>query len=318
MRIVVLDGHTLNPGDLSWDPLQALGDCTFYDRTCEGDVLTRAAEAEVVLTNKTLVTGAAIRALLRLRYIGVLATGYNVVDTAAARERNIPVTNVPDYGTASVAQATFALLLELVNAAGHHSQSVHQGQWIRCPDFSYWEKPLVELAGLKFGIIGFGTIGSAVARIAQAFGMEVLAHSRTPREVSHVRFVDLHTLLSTSDVISLHCPLTPETREIMNVDRLRQMKPSSYLINTSRGSLIDEAALTHALNNDQIAGAGLDVLSVEPPTADNPLLRAKNCIITPHIAWATRAARQRLLDTAVANLLAFQQGQAANVVNDAR
>ncbi len=315
MRIVILDGYTLNPGDLSWEPLQALGDCTIYDRTCEGDVVTRAAEAEVVLTNKTLLTGDAIRALPRLRYIGVLATGYNVVDTEAAREQGVLVTNVPGYGTASVAQATFALLLELVNAVGHHNQSVHAGQWTRCPDFSYWEKPLVELAGLKFGIVGLGTIGVAVVHIAQAFGMEVLAYSRTPREVPHVRFVDLEALFSTSDVISLHCPLTPETREIINADRLRQMKPSSFLLNTSRGLLIDEAALADALNHDQIAGAGLDVLSVEPPTADNPLLRAKNCIITPHIAWATRAARQRLLDTAVANLLAFQQGQAANVVN---
>jgi glycerate dehydrogenase len=227
MRIVVLDGYTLNPGDLSWDSLQALGDCTIHDRTAEGDVLTRAAEAEVVLTNKTLLSGTAIRALPRLRYIGVLATGYNVVDTQAACERGIPVTNVPGYGTASVAQATFALLLELVNAVGHHNQSVHQGQWTRCPDFSYWEKPLVELAGLKFGIVGFGTIGGSVARIAQAFGMEVLAHSRTPREVPHIRLVDLHTLLSTSDVVSLHCPLTPETREIINAERLRQMKSSA-------------------------------------------------------------------------------------------
>ncbi|HEX8235231.1 MAG TPA: D-2-hydroxyacid dehydrogenase [Abditibacteriaceae bacterium] len=315
MRIVVLDGHTLNPGDLSWSALQALGDCIIYDRTCESEVVTRAAEAQVVLTNKTVVTGAAMRALPQLRYIGVLATGYNVVDTEAARERHILVTNVPAYGTASVAQATFALLLELVNAVGHHDLSVHQGRWTSCPDFSYSEKPLVELAGLKLGIIGLGTIGQAVAHIAQAFGMEVLAHSRTPRDVPQIHFVDLKTLLTTSDIISLHCPLTPDTREIINTSRLRQMKPSGFLLNTSRGPLIDERALAHALNHDHIAGAGLDVLSVEPPTADNPLLQAKNCIITPHIAWATRAARQRLLDTAVANLLAFQQGQATNVVN---
>jgi len=316
MKIVVLDGYTLNPGDLSRDELKSLGECEIYDRTPTNEVVKRAAEAEIVLTNKAIVSREHIQALPRLKYIGVLATGYNIVDVAAARERNIPVANVPTYGTRSVAQHTFALLLELTQHVGHHAQTVRDGRWTKSPDFCYWDYPLVELEGLTMGIVGFGRIGRAVADLALAFGMKVLVTSATPKQVpAGVQFADLETLLRQSDVVSLHCPLTPQTKSFVNRERLSLMKPTAFLLNTSRGPLIDEAALADVLNSERIAGAGLDVLSVEPPPAGNPLFQAKNCLITPHIAWATRSARSRLMQAAVANIRAFLAGKPQNVVN---
>jgi glycerate dehydrogenase len=256
-------------------------------------------------------------ALPKLRYIGVLATGYNIVDTAAARERNIPVANVPTYGTKSVAQHTFALLLELTQHVGHHAQTVRDGRWTKSPDFCYWDYPLVELDGLTMGIVGLGRIGRAVANLALAFGMKVLVNGRSAsREiVPNVRFAEVDALFRESDVVSLHCPLAPETRSLVDAQRLALMKPTAFLLNTSRGPLIDEVALAKALNAGGLAGAGLDVLSTEPPPYTNPLLEAKNCLITPHIAWASRAARSRLMQTAVANLRCFLSGKPENVVN---
>ena len=317
MQIVILDGFTLNPGDLSWSGLEALGPTTVHDRTPADQTIAWAVDCEIVLTNKTVLSRETIEQLPRLRYIGVLATGYNVVDLDAARERNIPVANVPDYGTPSVVQMVFAHLLNLTLRVADHGRGVQAGRWSRCDDFCYWDFPLVELAGLTIGIVGFGRIGRSVAMVARSFGMNVLAYDLFPPSdrPEGVRFVDLEELFRQSDVVSLHCPLTPETHHLVNTDRLAMMKRSSLLINTSRGPLVDEAALAEALNTDQIAGAGLDVLSIEPPVADNPLLVAKNCCITPHIAWATRAARQRLLDIAVANLRAFLDGKPQNVVN---
>ena len=317
MNIVVLDGYTLNPGDLTWDALGLLGPCTIHDRTPPERVLERAREAEVILTNKVVLNRETILALPRLKYIGVLATGYNVVDAVAARERGIPVANVPDYGTPSVAQHTFALLLELTQRAGHHAETVREGRWFRSADFCYWDSPLVELHGLTFGIIGFGKIGQAVARLAAAFGMKVLVHSRRrPAGLpASCEWVELDSLLARSDVVSLHCPFTPETKQLINAERLARMKPTAFLLNTSRGPLLDEPAVATALNNGTIAGAGLDVLSVEPPPADNPLLTAKHCLITPHIAWASRAARGRLMEIAVENIRAFAAGTPRHVVN---
>jgi len=306
MNIVVLDGYTANPGDLSWDEFHQLGSCAIYDRTPETQVVERAHEADVVLTNKTVLRRAAIAALPRLRYIGVLATGYNVVDTDAARERGIPVCNVPEYSTPNVAQAVFALLLELTNHTAHHAQTVREGRWTASNDFCYWDFPLVELHGLTLGIVGYGRIGRAVAEIGRAFGMRVLACGRGG---------DLEALLRASDVVSLHCPLTPETNQLINATRLATMKPSAFLINTARGGLVNETDLADALNNGRLAGAGLDVLSVEPPPPDNPLLRARNCLITPHIAWATRNARARLLQIAAANIRAWLAGRPQHVVN---
>ena len=317
MNIVVLDGYTLNPGDLSWDALQQLGSCIIHDRTPPEQVVERARNAEVVLTNKALLPRDAIAALPKLKYIGVLATGYNVVDIAAAKERGIPVANIPDYGTHSVAQFTFALLLELAHHVGHHAQSVSDGRWVRSADFCYWDSPLIELHGLTFGVIGFGKIGRATAKLADAFGMKVLIHNRSrPAEFpAHYEFVSLDELLARSDVVSLHCPLTPENKQFINAERLARMKPTAFLLNTSRGPLLDEAAVANALNSGKIAGAAVDVVSVEPPKADNPLLTAKNCLVTPHIAWATRAARARLMDIAVENIRAFIAGTPRNVVN---
>ncbi len=316
MKIVVLDGFTLNPGDLSWDELKSLGDCEIHDRTPLEEVVERAADAEIVLTNKAPVTRESILALPKLTYIGVLATGYNIVDVAAARERNIPVTNVPTYGTKSVAQHTFALLLELAQHVGHHAQTVRDGRWTKGADFCYWDYPLVELDGLTMGVIGFGRIGKAAADLALAFGMKVLATSATLKHApANIQLTDLETLFRQSDVISLHCPLTAQTKNLLNKARLALMKPTAFLLNTSRGALIDEPALADALNSGRIAGAAMDVLSVEPPPADNPLLRAKNCLVTPHIAWATRAARSRLMQIAIANVRAFIAGKPENVVN---
>lgn len=317
MKIVVLDAYTSNPGDLSWEPLTALGPCELFDRTPPELVVQRARDAEIVLTNKAILDARAIAALPKLRYIGVLATGYNIVDVEAARHRGIPVCNVPEYGTASVAQATFALLLELTNHVGHHAQTVREGRWSGSPDFCYWDKPLVELAGLVLGIVGLGRIGRAVARIAQAFGMHVQAFdcAVAPEAVTGVRMVSLDTLFSTSDVITLHCPLTAENQGLVNAARLSQMKPGAILLNTARGGLVVEADLARALEEGRLAGAGLDVLCVEPPPPDHPLLWAPNCVITPHVAWATRAARARLIQAAADNVRAFLAGTPINVVN---
>ena len=317
MNIVVLDGFTLNPGDLSWDDLKSLGGCEIYDRTPPDEVMTRAANAEIVLTNKTVIAREQINRLPKLKYIGVLATGYNVVDVVAAREHNVPVTNVPTYGTKSVAQMTFALLLELTQRVAHHAQTVRQGRWTHSPDFCYWDFPLIELDGLTMGVVGFGRIGRAVADLAAAFGMNVLAFDQMlPQELPpRIRFVDLESLFRESDVVSLHCPLTPETTHVVNAERLAWMKSSAFLINTSRGPLINAAALASALNSGRIAGAGLDVLPIEPPPADNPLFNARNCFITPHISWATRSARARLMDTVVANVRGFLDGKLQNVVS---
>ena len=316
MNIVVLDGHTLNPGDLTWDELQSLGDCAIHERTPSQEVVPRAADAEIVLTNKAALTREQIQTLPKLKYIGVLATGYDIVDVAAARERNIPVTNVPTYGTRSVAQHTLALLLELTQHVGHHARTVRDGRWTKSPDFCYWDYPLVELDGLTMGVVGFGRIGRTVAELATAFGMKVLAASSTARRApSGVPFVDLETLFRQSDVVSLHCPLTEQTKNLVNRELLALMKPTAFLLNTSRGPLIDERALAEALDAGRIAGAAVDVLSVEPPPADHPLLRARNCMVTPHIAWATRAARSRLMQVAVTNVRAFLLGKPQNVVN---
>lgn len=316
MNIVVLDGFALNPGDLSWAELERLGRCVVYDRTPESQILSRAADAEIVLTNKTPLRGEHLRQLPALRYVGVLATGYNVVDVEAARARGVTVTNVPAYSTRSVAQLTFALLLELTLHVGHHAQTVQQGKWTASPDFCYWDFPLIELDQLTMGIIGFGRIGRAVAELARAFGMNVLVHSRTRPDPlpAGVDFADLESLFRQSEVITLHCPLTPATERLVNAERLGWMKPGAFLLNTSRGPLVDEQALADALNSGAIAGAGLDVLSKEPPSASNPLLSARNCLITPHFAWATRAARERLMAIAVANVRAFLAGSPQNVV----
>ena len=314
MNIVVLDGYTLNPGDLSWEALHALGNTVVHDRTAEADILARAAGKEIVITNKTPITREIIYALSDLKYIGVLATGYNVVDVAAAAERGIPVCNVPTYGTESVAQATFALLLALCNAVQGHSDAVHSGAWSQSKDFAFWNAPLIELSGKTMGIIGLGRIGLQTARIAEAFGMNVVYTGRGAKDVAY-RFLPLDALLAEADVISLHCPLTPESSGLINRDTLAKMKPSAFLVNTSRGALIVESDLAEALDNGAIAGAALDVLSSEPPNADNPLLRAKNCIITPHIAWATMEARVRLMDTAVQNVAAWMDGNPVNIVN---
>jgi glycerate dehydrogenase len=315
MNIVILDGFVLNPGDLSWDDLKALGDCRVYDRTLPSEVVERAAGAEIVLLNKTVLTRDHINRLPQLKYVGVLATGTNVVDLQAARERGIPVTNVPAYSTPSVAQGTIALLLELTQHVGHHAHGVHTGRWTASPDWSYWDYALIELDGLTMGIVGYGRIGQAVGRLAIAFGMKVLACNSSPKAAAGVRFVDLETLFQQSDVVTLHCPLTPETHQLVNAQRLASMKPTAFLLNAGRGPLVDEAALADALNAGQLAGAGLDVLSVEPPKASNPLLQAKNCIITPHLTWATRASRERLMKIAVENIRAYLRGCPQNIVN---
>lgn len=316
MRIVVLDGHTLNPGDLTWEPIRALGDCAVYDRTPATQVAERAAGARVILTNKATLDRGTIEALPELRLIAVTATGYNVVDTAAAKDRGVTVCNVPEYGTPNVAQHVFALLLELTTHTGHHAQTVREGRWGAAADWCYWDSPLLELNGLTMGIVGYGRIGQAVGRIARAFGMSVIAHRRQGATADEgVRTVGLDALFRESDVVSLHCPLTPENARMVNAERLATMKPSAFLINTARGGLIDEADLAAALNAGTIAGAALDVLTSEPPRTGSPLIGANNCIITPHIAWASRPARQRLLDVTAENLRRFLDGRPQNVVN---
>ena len=315
MKIVVLDGYGLNPGDLSWNGMNALGELTVYDRTSPSEMLERSQGAEVLITNKTLITADNMAELPELKYIGVLATGYNVVDIDAAKARGIVVTNIPAYSTASVAQMVFAHVLNITQRVGYYADENVKGRWTDSVDFCYWDTNLVELDGKKMGIVGYGNIGKATARIALAFGMEVLAYtSKEQKDLPQgVKKVTLDELFVESDVISLHCPLTPDTKELVNAKRLSMMKSSAILINTGRGPLVNEQDLADALNEGRIAGAGLDVLSVEPSVADNPLLSAKNCFITPHIAWATKEARTRLMDIAVNNLKSYQEG---NIINN--
>ena len=307
--IVILDAHTTNPGDQSWDSIAALGDLTVYDHTLPGQVVECAQGAEIVLSNKTLLGRAEIEALPKLRYIGLLSTGYNVVDLSAARKRNIPVTNIPAYSTDGVAQQTFALLLELTNRTQRHADSVRAGDWSGCRDFCYWLSPLAQLAGKTMGIIGYGRIGQAAAGIARAFGMNVLAYDP-------IQTLDsLEAVLRGSDIVSLHCPLTPETQNLIRRETLAMMKPGAILINTARGPVINEADAAEALHSGQLGALAADVLSTEPPPANNPLLTAPNCMITPHISWATQEARARLIGIAAENIQAFLKGEAVNVVN---
>ena len=318
MNIVVLDGYTLNPGDISWDGLSSLGNLTVYDRTPEDMIVERSKDAAIVFTNKTPLRESVLRDLPELKYIGVLATGYNVVDIDYAKSRGIPVTNIPGYGTASVVQMTIALLLELCQHVQLHSDSVRAGDWSRSPDFCYWKTPLIELEGKTMGIIGFGRIGQQVADVAVSLGMNILGSARTQSDQSarkNFQWASISEILKESDVVSIHCPLFPETQGLINAESLQTMKPSAFLLNTSRGPIIVDQDLADALNNNVIAGAGIDVLSVEPPSADNPLFKAKNCIITPHIAWATKEARSRLMKMAEENLSKFMCGNPVNVVN---
>lgn len=318
MKIVVLDAYTLNPGDLSWEGLEKLGSIEIYDRTPQDQLIARAAGAGAVLTNKVALRESVLRELKELRYIGVTATGYDIIDVTAAQKLGILVTNVPTYGTNSVAQLTIALLLELCHHAGMHSEAVRAGEWSRSPDWSFRKSPLIELAGKTLGVIGFGRIGRRVAEIAHALGMQVLASSRSRREPPvYEEFVwaTIEEILMAADVATLHCPLTQENKGLINAERLRLMKPSAFLVNTARGGLVVEQDLADALNEGRLAGAALDVLSSEPPSAGNPLLTAKNCIITPHLAWATKEARARLMRIATDNLEAFLKGQPQNVVN---
>ncbi len=316
MKICVLDGYTLNPGDLSWDALRELGECEIFDRTPASEVVARAAGADVVVTNKSVLGHGEISALKGLRLIAVTATGFNVVNIGSAKAHGVVVSNVPGYGTRSVAQHVFALILELTQRVGAHSDAARGTGWPLAKDWCFWNSPLVELDGLTLGIMGYGAIGSAVAEIGAAFGMKVIAtisHRRS--KPAYVEDVTVHGVFSRSDVVTLHCPLTDETKNVVNAERLASMKASAFLINTARGPLVDEAALASALNEGRLAGAGLDVLSLEPPSSDNPLLTARNCIVTPHMAWATRAARSRLMDATVENLRAFLAGVPQNVVS---
>lgn len=317
MKIVVLDGYAGNPGDLSWHDLEALGQVTVYDRTAVGDVLERCRDAQVVLTNKVVLDGTIIAALPQLKYIGVLATGYNVVDVQAARSHGIVVTNVPAYSTESVAQMTFAHLLNIVDRCQHYTAEARNGKWSSCADFSYTNTPVIELNGKLMGIVGLGHIGSRVAQIAHAFDMRVQALTSKAQEQlpDFVTKVDIDTLFATSDVVTLHCPLTPQTRNLVNRSRLHSMKASAILINTARGPLINEADLADCLEKGGIMAAGLDVMVDEPPHADNRLLRTRNCYFTPHIAWASKEARERLMQVSVANVKAFIDGHPVNVVN---
>lgn len=319
MKIVVLDGYALNPGDLSWQGFEELGEVTVYDRTSYTDkqeIIERIGDAEAILTNKTPITADVLKACPQLTYIGVLATGYNVVDLAAAKEQGITVTNIPSYSTNAVAQSTFALLLEVTNQVGHHNRSVHQGDWQTSKDFSYWQTPLMELAGKTIGLIGYGAIAQAVATIAHAFQLKVIYfnHRPKPAQADWAKQVSLAELYQEADIISLHVPQFPETEKMIDRTALAQMKSSAILINTARGGLIDEAAVAEALQTGQIAALAADVVSKEPIAADNPLLQAPNCYLTPHIAWAPVETRRRLMGIAVANLSGFKAGTPQNVV----
>ena len=318
MKIVILDGRALNPGDLSYDCINQFGDVTLYQRTeSEALAIERIGDAEIVLVNKVPVTKAMLDACPNIRQICVLATGYNIVDTAACKEKGIPVCNVPAYGTAAVAQFTLGLMLEICHRIGHHDLVVHQGKWCDCDNFCFWDTPQMELGGKTLGIIGFGRIGQAVAKLAEAFGMRVIAYSRTryPEWEDKITYVDLDTLYAQSDFISLHCPLFPENAKMINAASIARMKDGTILINTARGGLLDEAAVADALAKGKLSAAAVDVVSEEPMHRDNPLLTAPNCIITPHIAWAPVESRQRLLDCVVENIRAFLNGAPQNVVN---
>lgn len=320
MKIVVLDGYTLNPGDISWEAMKKLGKCTVYDRTSLIDtqeVIDRIGQAEIVFTNKTPLPAEVLEKCPQIKYIGVLATGYNVVDVQKAKEQGIVVTNIPSYGTDAVGQFAIALLLEICHHIGYHDKAVHAGKWEENPDWCFWDYPLIELAGKTMGIIGYGRIGQATGRIAQALGMTVLAHDAYPNqelENETCRYVDLEDILSLSDVIALHCPLFPETEGLINKETIQKMKDGVIILNNSRGPLIKEQDLADALNCGKVAAAGLDVVSTEPIRGDNPLLKARNCIITPHISWAPKESRQRLMDIAVENLKEFLNGKPVNEV----
>ena len=320
MKMVILDGYTENPGDLSWSELEKLGELTVYDRTSltdEEEIAARIDNADILLTNKTPVSAAALDKNPGVKYISVLATGYNIVDVEAARARGIPVSNVPAYGTAAVAQFAIAMLLEICHHVAHHSETVHAGRWEQSPDWCYWDYPLIELQGKTMGIIGFGRIGQHTGRIAKAMGMNILATGSRPtdsgREIAE--YVELDELLARSDVIALHCPLFPSTQGIISRENIAKMKDGVILLNNSRGPLIDEQALADALNSGKVYAAGLDVVSTEPIRGDNPLLKAKNCFITPHISWAPKESRQRIMDCTVENIKAFLDGEPVNVVN---
>jgi len=317
MKIVVLDGYALNPGDLRWDALEALGDCTVHDRTTPDQTVQRAAGVEILLTNKTVLSADMLDQLPDCKYIGVLATGFNIVDVDAAADKNIVVANVPTYSTRSVAQMVFAHVLNLTQHVGDHSRTAREGKWTNSPDFCYWDYPLIELVDKTLGVVGLGRIGRATALLGKAFGMNVIGYDNNPAacEAADCTPVGLDELLSDSDVVTLHCPLTDETQNMIDAAALAKMKPTAFLINTSRGPLIDQEALADALNEGRIAGAGLDVLCTEPPPADNPLLSAGNCYISPHTAWATKEARERLMGTAIENIEAYLSGNPQNVVN---
>ena len=321
MKIVVLDGFTLNPGDLDWKELEAIGECTVYDRTSLTDVqeaIDRIGDAEIVFTNKTPMPKALFEACPNIKFVGVLATGYNVVDVNAAKEKGIIVTNIPTYGTAAVGQFTIALLLEICHHIGHHNEAVHNGKWENNADWCFWDYPLIELDGKTMGIIGYGRIGQATGKIAQALGMKVLAYDEYKNlslETETCKYAELDEVLKQSDIIALHCPLFPNTQGIINKENIAKMKDGVIILNDSRGPLIVEQDLADALNSGKVAAAGLDVVSTEPIKGNNPLLNAKNCIITPHIAWAPKESRKRLMDIAVNNLEAFIAGNPVNVVN---
>ncbi|GGG06703.1 D-2-hydroxyacid dehydrogenase [Paenibacillus aceti] len=320
LKIVILDGYTENPGDLSWDGFEQLGELTVYDRTSlidQDEIITRIGSTDVVITNKTPISAETINSCPSIQYIGVLATGYNVVDVEAARAKNIPVCNIPTYGTDAVGQFAIALLLEICHHIGHHSNAVFAGRWEACPDWCFWDYPLIELSGKTMGIIGFGSIGQTTGRIAKALGMNIVAYDAYPNEAGQeiAEYVSLEELFAKSDVISLHCPLFPETQGLINRDTIAKMKDGVILLNNSRGPLIVEEDLAEALNSGKVFAAGLDVVSSEPIRSDNPLLKAKNCIITPHISWAPKESRQRLMEVAVSNLKAFIAGDPKNVVN---
>ena len=318
MKIVILDGYALNPGDLNWDPIRSLGDTIIYDQTLgEDQIIARIGDADIVVPNKTPITEAVLAACPNIRLISVTATGYNIVDCGAAKRRDIPVCNVPGYGTAAVSQFTIGLLLELCHRIGHHDEAVHAGRWASCPSFCFWDTPQMELAGKTMGIIGFGRIGRAVGQIARALGMNVIAYSRStcPEGEAIAEYMSLDTLLARSDVISLHCPLFPETEGIINAAAIEKMKDGVILLNTSRGQLVDEVALTAALTSGKVRAAAVDVVSQEPIVPTNPLLTAPNCIITPHMAWAQGEARQRIIDITADNIQAFLDGTPRNVLN---
>lgn len=319
MKIVVLDGYTLNPGDMSWDEMGLLGELVVYDRTPADKINERIDNAEIVLTNKVILTKEILEQTPSIKYIGVIATGYNVVDIQYARERGIIVTNVPAYSTDSVAQMVFAFILEFCHHVGEHNRAVQEGKWAKNIDFSFWDYPLIEIKNKTLGIIGFGAIGQKVAKIAEVFGMKVLFHSRTIKpglETDNMKSVTLEKVLAESDFITLHCPLTEQTKGLINKDTIAGMKNGAFLINTSRGPVIDENDVAQALNVGKLAGLGTDVVSIEPIQAENPLLNAKNCIITPHFAWATKEARERLMNTLIKNIDSFIKGTPVNVVNN--